>query len=441
MLMRTTVQPPRPLSLRQLLSSLVGAPSAPISHVRRGEFLVGAVWLGLVSSLSAQVVTTHADSGPGSLRQTLADAPSGATITFDASLSGQTISVTNGLISIIRSVVIDASALADGVILNGHGMNRLFHCGSQTTNTFIDLTLTGGYSAQGGGAIHNDSILTHNDCTLVGNLANEGGAIFMFEPVTLNNCTIVSSHARFAGAIENDGFRGPLTLNNCTLAHNVSTNEGGAIYNFFTTILNNCTVVSNQASYAGGIINEGSGTLWLHNSIVAGNTPTGSQIEGIIDFPSGINITSGNPMLAPLGDYGGPTHTMPPLPGSPAIDPVGGHINSVFATDQRGLPRLVNGIVDVGAVELQAASVTPPWITGAEILGDGTFQLSFSNLSGASFQVLASTNIALPTSNWPMIGPATETPPGSGLFEFTDPDATNLPHRFYRVKSQVDQIR
>jgi hypothetical protein len=409
--------------------------------VRRGEFLVGAVWLGLVSSLSAQVVTTHADSGPGSLRQTLADAPSGATITFDASLSGQTISVTNGLISIIRSVVIDASALADGVILNGHGMNRLFHCGSQTTNTFIDLTLTGGYSAQGGGAILNDSILTLNDCTLVGNLANEGGAIFMFEPVTLNNCTIVSSHARFAGAIENDGFRGPLTLNNCTLAHNVSTNEGGAIYNFFTTILNNCTVVSNQASYAGGIINEGSGTLWLHNSIVAGNTPTGSQIEGIIDFPSGINITSGNPMLAPLGDYGGPTHTMPPLPGSPAIDPVGGHINSVFATDQRGLPRLVNGIVDVGAVELQAASVTPPWITGAEILGDGTFQLSFSNLSGASFQVLASTNIALPTSNWPMIGPATETPPGSGLFEFTDPDATNLPHRFYRVKSQVDQIR
>jgi hypothetical protein len=397
--------------------------------------LLLAACLGLAASLPAQVVTTTSDSSPGSLRQTIAAAPSGATITFDASLSGQTLSVTNGLIPITRSVTIDASALADGVILNAQGRNSLFHCGSQTTNVLIGLTLTGGYSSQGGGAILNDSILTLNDCTLVGNRANEGGAIFQFDSVTLNNCTIVSNYARFGGAIENDGFRGALTLNNCTLAHNVSTNEGGAILNFFTTILNNCTVVSNQASYAGGIINEGSGTLWLHNSIVAGNTPTGSQIEGSIDFPSGINLTSGNPLMAPLGDYGGRTHTMPPLPGSPAIDPVGGLTNSVFATDQRGLPRVVNGIVDVGAVEVQAASVTPPRITGAEILGDGTFQLSFSNLSGASFQVLASTNIASPTSTWLTIGPATEMPPGSGLFEFTDTDATNLPHRFYGVKS------
>ena len=59
---------------------------------------------------------------------------------------------------------------------------------------------------------------------------------------------------------------------------------------------------------------------------------------------------------------------------------------------------------------------------------------SREKLSGAGSPVLASTNISLPTRNWSMIGPATETPPGSGLFEFTDPDATNPPHRFYGVK-------
>jgi hypothetical protein len=323
------------------------------------------------------------------------------------------------------------------VIINAHGQNGLFHCGSQTTNTFIGLTLTGG-RATIGGAILNDGLLTLNDCTLADNSANEGGAIFQFEPTTLNNCTLVGNRARYGGAIENDGFRGPLTLNNCTLVHNVATNDGGAILNMFTTVLNNCTVVSNTAFWGGGI--SDCDTLFLTNCIVAGNMATNNpftaQIAGSIDRAGGVNIISTNAMVSPLGNYGGSTQTMPPLPGSPAIDPVDGQTNSVFATDQRGLPRVVNGIVDVGAVEVQSAPILPIQISGAEMPGDGTFRLSFSNLSGASFQVLASTNVALPVSNWPMIGPATEMPPGSGQFQFTDPQATNLPQRFYRVKSQ-----
>jgi len=405
-------------------------------NYRVRHFILTLLSVLLLFSVQAQIVTTNSDSGPGSLRQTIAGAAIGATITFDASLSGQTIPLTNGLIGITKSVTIDASALVGGVIINGLGRNSLFHCGSQTTNTFIGLTLTGGRATFGGGAILNDSVLTVNNCTFAGNIANEGGAIFQFEPVTLNNCTIVSNYARFGGAIENDGFSGPLTLNNCTLAHNIATNEGGAILNFFTVNLNNCTVVSNQAFAGGGILNDAGGPLNLHNSIVAGNTASFEpQISGGIASSTGINITSGNPMLAPLGNYGGLTQTMLPLPGSPAIDPVGGQTNSVFATDQRGLSRVVNGILDVGAVEVQSASAAPILITSAEILGDGSFQLSFSNLTGASFQVLASTNLAMPSSNWPTIGPAAEMPPGSGQFQFTDPQATNLPQRFYRVQS------
>ena len=61
-----------------------------------------------------------------------------------------------------------------------------------------------------------------------------------------------------------------------------------------------------------------------------------------------------NPVLAPLGNYGGPTQTMAELPGSPAID-AGSNalIPTGVTTDQRGTgyPRIVNGAVDIGAFE------------------------------------------------------------------------------------------
>ena len=63
------------------------------------------------------------------------------------------------------------------------------------------------------------------------------------------------------------------------------------------------------------------------------------------------------PDLAPLGNYGGPTQTMPPLPGSPAIDAGSNAATNNFATDQRGLPRFVGPQVDIGAVEFQASPV------------------------------------------------------------------------------------
>ncbi len=56
------------------------------------------------------------------------------------------------------------------------------------------------------------------------------------------------------------------------------------------------------------------------------------------------------PDLAPLGNYGGPTQTMPPLPGSPAIG-AGNVAANTFTTDQRGYPRTQNGLIDIGAVE------------------------------------------------------------------------------------------
>ena len=47
--------------------------------------------------------------------------------------------------------------------------------------------------------------------------------------------------------------------------------------------------------------------------------------------------------------------------------------------------------------------------------------------------MLASTNLALPLSNWTAMGGVTEASPGQ--FQFTDPQATNIPGRFYRLRT------
>jgi len=99
---------------------------------------------------------------------------------------------------------------------------------------------------------------------------------------------------------------------------------------------------------------------------------------------------SAAPLLSPLGSYGGATPTTPPMPGSPAVD--AGTLQS-FATDQRGTPRPI-GLLDIGAVEGVFDPVFP--LTGVTQLGNGALQFGFSNLSGLSFTVLASTNAAAP---------------------------------------------
>jgi hypothetical protein len=110
-------------------------------------------------------------------------------------------------------------------------------------------------------------------------------------------------------------------------------------------------------------------TLALKDTIVAGNTAflgpdvygnLGSQGHNLIGNPQDMTgwVTSDllhvNPMLGPLADNGGPTPTMALLPGSPAID--AGNNAGAPMWDQRGAPfrRIVNGVIDIGAYEVQA---------------------------------------------------------------------------------------
>jgi hypothetical protein len=66
------------------------------------------------------------------------------------------------------------------------------------------------------------------------------------------------------------------------------------------------------------------------------------------------------------------------------------------------------------------------------IISNGQFGFALTNFAGHTFSVLAATNVALPLSNWTVIGAVTEGPPGR--FKFTDTNATASPQRYYYLR-------
>ena len=66
------------------------------------------------------------------------------------------------------------------------------------------------------------------------------------------------------------------------------------------------------------------------------------------------------------------------------------------------------------------------------MLTDGVFTATFTYTPGAAFTALSTTNLALPLSNWEVVGSVAEVAPGQ--FQLSDPQATNNPCRFYRVR-------
>ena len=111
-----------------------------------------------------------------------------------------------------------------------------------------------------------------------------------------------------------------------------------------------------------------------------------------------------DPLLAPLGDYGGPTQTMALLPGSPAIHAGSANIPGVTipTTDQRGESR--TGGVDIGDLESQGFTLTP--------VAGSTPQSAFINtaFTNALAVTVTANNAVEPVKG----GVVTFTAPGSG---------------------------
>jgi len=344
-------------------STAVRLASGTGGSVAWDDLVVATTWHDL-----GTVVTTTADNDDGSLdpaqgggvslREAVNHSYRGSLITFDPALSGKTITLTRGQLERLAQLTIDASSLPLGLTVDGNNATRLFQVTGGFSLTLRSLTLTGGNADSGGAVINQGAILRLLDCTLTGNHAQEGGAIFS------NGDT---SGLRFTEIVR------------CTVTGNTASVSGGGVRNFGgQTFIKASTISGNTApaSSGGGIASDSDFTpTTLSHTIVSGNTGsdtvyvdgsvnsfvsqghnligTGNAVGNFIQTGDQTGVT--DPKLSPLGYFGGPTMTMHPLVGSPAID--AGSSTNPGGTDQRGLPRFVdgdgNGILrqDIGSVE------------------------------------------------------------------------------------------
>jgi uncharacterized repeat protein (TIGR01451 family) len=128
------------------------------------------------------------------------------------------------------------------------------------------------------------------------------------------------------------------------------------------------------------------------------------------------------------GNYGGPTPTLALYGNSPAI--AAGNtaaastiaadegVASGNATDQRGLPRVVNNAIDIGATEMQVILTGNPSVTTTQVGGTITYTVNVTNGEGVPAN-LTLTDV-VPTNTTYVSGSAS----GTG-WTITQPSATN----------------
>ena len=78
------------------------------------------------------------------------------------------------------------------------------------------------------------------------------------------------------------------------------------------------------------------------------------------------------------------------------------------------------------------APPTPLAFASGNLLGDGTFQLSFNGPSNQTYRIISTTNLSLPLANWTILATGDFS---GGLLNFTDAAATNQLLQFYRLAS------
>ncbi len=160
----------------------------------------------------------------------------------------------------------------------------------------------------------------------------------------LVNCTLANNQAIEGAGVKN--YAGTVTVTNCTFFKN-STGGGGGAGIWSGGWSRARTVVSNSLFADGGAGDE------LHQEDVL--EVTGDyNVSRDGSAPGPHSRSADNAVLGDLGRYGGPTETVPLLTDSPALDAGDNErVPAGVRTDQRGLPRVRNGKVDVGAFEAQ----------------------------------------------------------------------------------------
>ncbi|MEZ0297356.1 MAG: choice-of-anchor Q domain-containing protein [Candidatus Methylacidiphilales bacterium] len=265
---------------------------------------------------------------------------------------GTILSITNSVITgnTVRSAT--TSSTGGGIYLQASGTSTIQ--GSTISNNSAEAP--GGFVYGGGIYTGVTGTLSISNSTLSGNTASgsvaPGGGIALFfgGTATLTNVTISGNTATRGGGIFNDG---QITVTDATIANNSASLEGAGIYS------------SNTASVRNSIIARNYLTSTLARSDASGTfTDSGNNLigdsMGSTGFTTSTLVGTGaapiDPLLAPLGNYGGTTQTHALLNGSPALNAG----SSVSATDQRGAGYVrTAGSVDIGAYDAQTPGSSP----------------------------------------------------------------------------------
>jgi uncharacterized repeat protein (TIGR01451 family) len=197
-------------------------------------------------------------------------------------------------------------------------------------------------SASGGGIDNSIAWLSISSSTITANTAQAG------TPTAGG----VSGGAT-GGGIENDYL--PQAIPQATEGYTTAQIVGIVSLYYFSEsgnlTIDNTLDAANTAADAPDFYGAATGTG--HNLIGDGTDATGfSAADGDQVGTSAAPIA---PLLGPLQNNGGSTATVALLPGSPALaagDPDAAN-SAGLSTDQRGLPRIVAGAVDIGAFETQ----------------------------------------------------------------------------------------
>ena len=231
-------------------------------------------------------VTNENDSGPGSLRQALADAQDGDTIDFDSSVN--VVTLTSNELAITKSIIISASPRIVSV-RSQTTQFRIFHVMPGYTVQITSLAITGGRGMNNGGGVFNDqSTLTIASCTISGNqIVGEGGGIHNTGTLTVLDSTVSSNQAigdvslSMGGGISNTGS---MTIINGSVASNFCWLAGGGIWNEGMMTITGTTISGNEASgghapgHGGGIANTGK--LTIQNSVISNNSADPNLSDG-----------------------------------------------------------------------------------------------------------------------------------------------------------------
>jgi predicted outer membrane repeat protein len=260
-----------------------------------------------------------------------------------------------------------------------------------------------GFSLPDDGAIANYGDLTITSARFKDNQASGfGGAIYNYGALVLSEVTFDSNQALSGGALFQEGastsavISASAFLQNVAIAAQGTGGGGGAIeHGNGSTVILNSTFSANQGDY-GAALFAISGSVATSFVTFADNVLTGAHAADnavvqnyatitlksvLMDTPlvganclnggtfnalgdnlsadascTGFTLSSANPQLESLGDYGGPTPTYALPTGSPAIDAASDCLDASgqpVADDQRGLARPQGGQCDLGAFEWQ----------------------------------------------------------------------------------------